>query len=131
VVHSKNQGCSQSSAVGDEQGDRGNRSANVCCRPRSVANAAKLLTTEEREDVKSAGFGAFLDLKLETPCKPKEAHNLMSVSELKEDHIAMRVHPDVTLNFRPDILEKLMKLPHAPPSRESSQEKMKYLNTKY
>jgi hypothetical protein len=60
--------------------------------------------------VKKFSFGASLDLKLDTPCKPKAVLNLMSVSELKGDHVAMKVLPGVTLNFRPDVVAKLMKV---------------------
>ncbi|RLM65718.1 hypothetical protein C2845_PM16G18820 [Panicum miliaceum] len=69
------------------------------------------ISSDEREDVKKFGFGAFLNLKLEKPCKPQEAVHLLSVSELQKDHVAMKVLPDVTLNFRPDVVEKLLKVP--------------------
>lgn len=35
----------------------------------------------------------------------------MKVSELQEDHIAIKVLPNVTLNFNADVVEKLTKAP--------------------
>jgi hypothetical protein len=61
--------------------------------------------------VKASGFGTFLDLKLETACVPKTAVNIMKASVLIEDHIAIKVLPDVTLNFNADVVEKLTKAP--------------------
>jgi hypothetical protein len=64
------------------------KSGDVCCIPGNVKKAADLLSLDERDEVKRSGFGAFLDLKLIRLRKPKAVVNLMSVSELKEDHIA-------------------------------------------
>jgi hypothetical protein len=100
-----------------------NRSSDVGCVPNNIVKAVQFLSLDELQEVKRSCFGVFLNLTLKHPCHLLMARHMMSISELKEDHIAIKVQPVVILKVSPNVIETLLKVPHGTSKLFTTQEK--------